>query len=219
MEGLFLVTGPTVEPITLDDAKNFLRIDASDTSDDTLITALIKAARSLVEAHTNRALLTQTWDYWMDSFPPSQHGQRAGWWDGVREGALSSIVEAQGTIRLPKAPLQTVNSITYYDTTDTAQTTDLSTLVIQSEIEPAAIFPKIGQIWPVSLRGRQAVKVRFIAGYGDNATSLPGDIIQAVRILVAHFYENRGVMVESRLAEMPFSVQALLLPYRMMRLS
>jgi len=217
MEGLVLLTDATVEPVTLADAKVFLRIDASDTNDDALVGALISAARKHAENYTNRAFISQTWDYWMDGFPPGTQAP-GGWWDGTRDGALSSLIQSQGMIRLPKAPLLTVNSITYYDTTDSPQTTDLTTLVIQNEIAPAAIFPKIGQIWPVTTRPRQAVQINFTAGYGTTAASVPQDIIHAIKILIAHFYENRGVMVESRLAETPFSVRALLDPYKVFRL-
>lgn len=218
MQGLVLLTDATVEPITVSDAKAFLRIDPSDTNDDTLVTALISAARRHAENYTNRALISQTWDYWIDGFPP---GTRApgGWWDGVREGALSSLIQAQGEIRIPKPPLLAINSITYYDTTDSPQLTDLTTLVIQPEISPAVVFPKIGQIWPVTTRPRQAVQINFTAGYGTTAGSVPADIVHAIKILIVHFYENRGVMVESRLAEMPFSVRALLDPYKVYRLS
>jgi peptide/nickel transport system permease protein len=51
-------TAPASEPITLTEAKAHLRVDFDD--DDTLITAMIAAARGYVEEHCNRALLTQT---------------------------------------------------------------------------------------------------------------------------------------------------------------
>jgi len=56
---LSLKTGATLEPITLAQAKQHLRVDGSD--EDGLISSLITAARLMVEARTDRALLTQSW--------------------------------------------------------------------------------------------------------------------------------------------------------------
>jgi hypothetical protein len=179
--------------------------------------ALITAARKHVETYTKRALINQTWDYWLDHFPGGTMPSR-GWWDGVREGALSELVQAQGIIRLPMGRLNALTAITWYDTTDSPNTLDLSTLVVQNEIEPPALFPKIGQIWPVTTRPWQAVQIRYVAGYGAAAANVPGDIIQAIKLLVSHFYDNHDVLIEGRMAETPFSVRALLDGYRMLRL-
>ena len=64
-----LLTAPALEPVTLAEAKRHANVVASD--DDTLITALIVAARELVEQDTSRALINQTWeleldDWWTD---------------------------------------------------------------------------------------------------------------------------------------------------------
>ena len=50
MAGLTVVTAPSATPITLAEAKTFLRIDTSD--DDTLINTLIGAARDYFEEYT-----------------------------------------------------------------------------------------------------------------------------------------------------------------------
>lgn len=41
-----LITGPTVEPLTLEQVKAHLRIDTDITADDAMLTALIPAARA-----------------------------------------------------------------------------------------------------------------------------------------------------------------------------
>src|SRR5437764_15038109 len=62
-----LLTPPAAEPLTLADAKAFLRVAHSD--DDAVIAALIAGARSHVEAQTRRALITQTWRLVRDAWP------------------------------------------------------------------------------------------------------------------------------------------------------
>ena len=64
---LTIATGPTVEPISTEEAKNHLRVDIED--DNAVIKSLILAARESVEVITRRALITQTWDYYLDEFP------------------------------------------------------------------------------------------------------------------------------------------------------
>src|SRR5829696_8666709 len=62
-----LLTRPAVEPVTLADAKAYLRVEHSD--DDAVISALIAGARSHIEAQTRRALITQTWRFVRDAWP------------------------------------------------------------------------------------------------------------------------------------------------------
>jgi uncharacterized phiE125 gp8 family phage protein len=54
-----MLTGPAAEPLTLAEAKDFLRVTQDD--DDSVVAALIASARILVEAQTRRALMTQQW--------------------------------------------------------------------------------------------------------------------------------------------------------------
>lgn len=56
---LTLIDPPAVEPLTLAEAKAHLRFPYSD--EDTLIEALISAAREMAESTTQRALVQQTW--------------------------------------------------------------------------------------------------------------------------------------------------------------
>ena len=80
---LKLKTAPAVEPVTLTEAKNQLRVDGAE--DNALITALITTARQLAERDTKRVFITQTWKMYLDSAPAE--------------------------IEIPKPPLQSVESI------------------------------------------------------------------------------------------------------------
>lgn len=55
---MFLVTPPALEPVTIADARAFLRISTE--SEDDILGRLITTARELVEAETGLALIDQT---------------------------------------------------------------------------------------------------------------------------------------------------------------
>ena len=67
MYGVTVVTAPTVEPISLAEAKQHLRFES--TVEDALISALIVAARKHCETATRRAFVTQTLRLTRDTFP------------------------------------------------------------------------------------------------------------------------------------------------------
>ena len=60
-----LIVPPTSEPITLDEAKTYLKIDVFD--DDVLITSLITVARQMLENYLGISFLTQQWRYTIDN--------------------------------------------------------------------------------------------------------------------------------------------------------
>jgi hypothetical protein len=61
---LQLNTPPATEPVTLAQAKAWLKVETDD--EDALIAALIPAARARAEWHTGRAFVTQGWTLWLD---------------------------------------------------------------------------------------------------------------------------------------------------------
>ena len=92
MLSIKLIMPPAIEPVTLDEAKTWLKLDTSD--DDATVIRLIASARQMVEQYTRRALITQTWRLNL-----------------VKPPALPFII-------LPKAPVQqVVNGFTQSDAT------------------------------------------------------------------------------------------------------
>ena len=182
-------TLPATEPIDRTTAKAHIRVDITD--DDTLIDALIIAARDLVERAIERQLITATWVYKMDSFPGSA-----------------------GTIRLPYPPLIAVSTITYVDEAGVTQTLDSSTYTVDNYSEPGRIVPAFDVSWPPTRRQINAVTVTFTAGYGA-ATAVPQPIKQAMLMLIGNWYESREAIAVGRINvdEIPFAVRALLRIY------
>lgn len=193
LRSLQLVTGPTSEPIALADAKAHLRVDHS--ADDALITDLIEASRRWAENLAACALITQTWDMFLDAFPYGVPG---------RVTYLS-----RAPIELPKPPLQSITSIQYVDVSNTLQTWNPSlyrvrnamTVPIKQTRPPrGTITPNYGQFYPVTLGVSQAVQIRFVCGHGA-AADVPANIRRAMMIRLGDLYQRREPTVESRFAD------------------
>ena len=191
MSALTIVTAASAPVLSLDEAKSHLRVDISD--DDTLIQAFVSAATQHAEMFMRRALITRTYDYWLDAWPEER-------W-----------------LRLPMPPLQSVTEIAYYDEDDTEATLSADDYLVDAKSTPGRVLLRNDASWPsVTLRVANGVRVRFVAGYGDAASDAPEDIRNAIRLLTGHFYENREAVVSTGAVpkELPFAVRALLWPYR-----
>ena len=71
---LVLVTPPAEEPISLDEAKSDMRVDADFTEHDALIEGYIAAGRQHAETICRRAFVTQSWRITADRFPSPMSG-------------------------------------------------------------------------------------------------------------------------------------------------
>jgi len=185
-----LLTAPAAEPLALDEARAFLRVEHHD--DDDLIGALIAGARLHVEARTRRALITQSWRLARDAWPEN------------------------GRIDVRPAPLQAVTAARVYDEMGNAATLDLQSFVPALGASVIAFVP-----WAVPAPGRLVAGIEFDVrvGYGDTGVAVPEPLRQAMRLLVAHWYENRTpVAVGHETAVLPEAVTALIAPYRMLSL-
>lgn len=192
--GLVLLTGPAEEPATVAEAKAHLRVDTAE--DDTLIGYLITAAREHVESHCRRALVTQTWDLFLDDYP------------------------AGDEIALPWPRLRSVESIQYHKEDGTSATFSSSNYAVDTASEPGRVALASGASWPTAeLRPVNGFQVRFQAGYGAAGT-VPRAIKQAILLIVGALYENREQIVVAQgvnISALPFGAWALLGPYRVYR--
>lgn len=162
-DSLKLLTGPTVEPVTLADMKNYLRVVGTD--EDSLITNQIAAARQKVEKILGRALITQSWI------------------------KVSSISLRRITIEYP--PLQSITSIKTYDDADVATVNSSANYIVVSTSEPGLVLLKKGVSW-LTHRNDASFEIIFVAGYGDAASDIPEEIIEGVKMYVTKIYNRRG---------------------------
>jgi len=187
-----LLTPPAIEPVSLADARLFLRVDHDD--DDDVIAALIAAARVHVEAQTRRALIEQTWRLVRDVWP------------------------AAGRLPILPVPLREITAIRVFDADGAPHLLDVDDFDLDAASAPAVLsFVRGAPMAPGRLAA--GIEVDITAGYGEAADDVPEPLRQAIRMLVAHWYENRGVIAASgEVASMPASVSSLIAPFRVMSL-
>ena len=187
-----LLSGPSVEPVTLADAKLYLRVEHDD--DDDLIAALIAGSRIHVEARTRRALITQSWRLVRDAWT------------------------ASGRLEILPAPLASLTAARIYLADGSTQSIDPSAFIIDKSAAPALLAFGNGAP-PAPGRALAGIEIDVTVGYGAAGTNVPEALRQAIRLLVAHWYENRGVAaIGETVAPLPASVEALIAPYRVLSL-
>jgi uncharacterized phiE125 gp8 family phage protein len=187
-----LLAGPAVEPITLAEAKQFLRVEHDD--DDDVVAALIAGSRIHVETQTRRALITQSWRLTRDVWPEA------------------------GCVALLPVPVRTLDAIRVYKSDGTTLALDLAGFALDKSDAPARLSPVHG-VPPAPERPAAGIEIDITCGYGGAGTTVPEPLRHAIRLLVAHWYENRGVVAASgEIALLPQSVAALIAPYRVLAL-
>lgn len=161
-------SAPAVEPVTLAEAKDQLRVCHN--ADDTRITNLIVAARQQAEMVSRRQFITATWELKLDDFPLGED-----------------------YIKLPYPPLQSVTSIAYIDADGVSQTLASSVYDVDTHREPGRITLAYNQSWPTIRDQENAVTVTFKAGYGDAAGDVPDAVKEAIKLYIEDLYDGRSM--------------------------
>lgn len=196
-----ITTTPAAAPVlTAADVRAHARTPSTD---DGYLETLIAAATSWVEAWLGRALVNRTYTYKVDGFP----GQCV-WSD-------PPTWQHGGEILLPYPTLQSVTSVTYRDTETTTATLNASTeYEVDTGSLPGRIRLRYGASWPNTLGHPQSVTIVYVAGFGMTGEMVPEQIRHAIRLLVAHLYENREATSPLAINQVPYGIEALLMPWR-----
>lgn len=185
-----LVTAPAIEPITIRELKQALRIDSD--SEDEYLGSLVQECTKELEDATDIAMISQTWRLTLDRWPTQG---KEPWWDGVRDGHINILHGPQNgvDVRLPRYPLASITSCTVYDEDGTSSAVTVgSTFDVDTASMPGRLTLQRGATWPVALRANNAIEVVYVAGYGSEPENVPAPLRRAIRQMAAYAYEHRG---------------------------
>ncbi len=193
------VDGATVEPLTLADAKNYLKVPSIITADDALIQDLIYDARITCEAAVSMTFVQATYEMVLDYFPPVNGNASAVLYAYNKYGVpfyQGAADWAALGIRFPFGPLVSVDSCTYLDMNGVTQTLDLTPdggKVVIVTGRKGQMTPQLGKIFPITKPIPGAVTIQFTAGSSTTGQEpLLAPVRKAMRYQVAKSYLNRG---------------------------
>ncbi|GJD95712.1 head-tail connector protein [Methylobacterium iners] len=182
------VDDPAVEPVSLAAMRAYLRLDPDHDAEDGLVTSLLAAARSAIEAATGRILAPGRYRLMLTAWP------------------------ADGRVPLPLSPLVALVRASVVDAQGAV--TELGPGLVRPGPDPVEAPVLIVDPAAPSLMGRAAL-VEVAAGYGGEGPPLPPALAQAIRMLTAAWFEHRG---DEAVPILPASVAALIAPHRRLRL-
>ena len=209
--GNILITPPALEPLTLAEAKAHLRLDASD--EDALVNSLITVARQMVEAHTGRALIAQGWRIVLDAWPNDNTL-------ALPPGPFISFGAGPNpnTFVLPLGPFISLDAIRVYDAFNVA--TPLAAGTWYVDAQPGRARLQFTTAPPQPGRAIAGIEIDVTVGYGPAAGNVPEALRLVMRMLVARWFETRGdAPADTGQAQIPTHIEALLQPYRVLRLA
>lgn len=207
MTRLTMISGPALEPVTWAEAQDFLKL--SGTGEQTLVELMIAAARQAVEELTGRMLISQQWELRLDGWPPVAKAEVRG-----DSGCQIIPLGGQVVVKLPRAPVISVDSVQVVNSVGTFVTVPDTDYVVDASHSGGRIAAKTGVRFPEPARAVDGIRIRFTAGYGTR-TDVPPVLRQAILALVAGWYEQRGVA--DKQAFFPPVVAEMLRPYRLFR--
>ena len=161
-----VTTAAAALAISLTEVKEYLKLDASDTSEDATLTLLIGMATELAEKYTGRDLINKSYTTFRDGFfDPLE----------LRRAKVSSIT----SINYLVANVFTLLATSVYG--------------LQDVNDYPYIYLKDNQSWPDNVDILpQAVKIIFVSGYGTTSASIPAAIRMGLLQNIAGLYTNRG---------------------------
>lgn len=167
---LKLKTASTIDVVTLAEIKTQCHVDHSD--DDAYLVSLVAAAVSHLETRNGIlgvALGNQVWELYADYFPCD-------------------------ALKIPLPPIFSVDEVAYIDPVTSAYVV-WPTINYQVDDKAFHGWVKPVNSWPEPKDAMNAVRVTFTAGFGVSNDKIPASLRHAVKILAAHWYENREAVV------------------------
>jgi uncharacterized phiE125 gp8 family phage protein len=173
--------------ISLDDMKEFLRIETLATDEETTIIALLDAAVQTIQDYTGLHFKTDTWLYSM---------------------------EYVQNVTIPYG-VTTVGGITYYhvggegSTTALTNETDYYWGLYKGVLRVKFINP------PSNVLEHKMDAINIV---GTVVNQINAPLTHAIKMLVAHYYENRRAVITTTSSKIPLGIEAIINPYRLIHL-
>jgi len=162
-----VVSGPAIEPVTIDEVKSFSGIDYAD--HDSMLEGFIEAVRGAAEEYTGRAFIKQTIQMKMDYWPRT-------------------------TVELPCPPLISVTKIVTLDEDDAETEYDSDNYYVITQGTPGRVVLKKSVTAPQNtVRDYGGFLIEFKAGYGDAAEDVPRAIRDGIKIWTGIVYATRVI--------------------------
>lgn len=158
------ITDATVEPLSIWQVRDHLRID--DDAFDLPIAGWITAARRQAEHELGRALISQTWELVLPSFPDP--------------------------LQLPILGVLSVASVKYLPAAGGALATLDPAQYLLDESTPGLLVPVTD--WPATAAVPNAVRVQWVAGYGPDADDVPANIKTWMLLQVGSMHRHAASM-------------------------
>jgi uncharacterized phiE125 gp8 family phage protein len=178
-----IVVPPAGFVLTLAEIKEALKVSTTD--EDYLIQTYLAAATEQVEQRLSVCLLTQTIDQYFDRFPTSKR-----------------------FLELARGPMQSVTAVTYTDANGNLLTWNSSLYATDTISRKPRIGPKQLQTWPLVEQNLNAVKVRFVAGYGGR-NSVPAQFKHLILTIIGDWYQHRDNPVQERKTRADYLIRRL----------
>lgn len=184
------LVAPAAEPVSLEEAKAYLRVGYD--GEDDLVRTLLAAARARIEALSAIAMITRTLRVAFDCWPQEMRiGKR---------------------VRLPVRPAASLAAVRVRDANGDSQT--VTDRFVLEAGRSASLVWTTGAL-PRPEAPADGIEIDYVAGFGTEPADMAGGLRLAVLKLAAHAYHHRQDTLEG---DLPKEVAGLLSPWRRVRI-
>jgi uncharacterized phiE125 gp8 family phage protein len=178
-----LTTGPTIEPLSVEDARR--NADLDDSAWDADIRRWITQARKRVEHDARLALINQTRTRKLHYFPGDVGAKYQELWNYSGTYAWAGSYLELDSI----CPLSSGTSVAYVDTAGNSQTMASGDYTVDTARRPGVIWLKSTATWPLVSSEVNNVTITYVVGHGTTAASVPEEAVSAMTLLIRHWFD------------------------------
>lgn len=194
VQSFTLITQNTNEIISLVDLKDYLRETTND--NDTRIINISKAIIEIVQSYINYTLLNTEFLVKLDGF------------SNYQLTSYNSLINNR--VYIKKGKVHTISFVKYYDLENTLQTYNPSSYQLVQESPFSFITPlPITQMYPDTYYNYNSVQIQFISGFGVDNTSIPSDLIEAIKQHIKYIFDMGVPMCDINKSGIPSASQAI----------